>query len=193
MGLHRTCPADVFNRYARILLSMGKLVSIVVIIILVPVFAFVFFSNKPNSSVEPSFSTLPESIKASSAPIVDVQASFAIFTNGTFRVFTANMYHNLSQDAYIEASNPNIVRVKKSGTTWNSFFSTLPFKLTSECLTTGTKETFCSGNKGTLKFYINGEKSTNALSQEIKDGDKLLVTFGLESEAQIRQQIERIP
>ncbi len=174
---------------------MNKVFGIVVIVILISLFGFIFFSSKqavPNSSSSESGSS-QQTIENSATPITDIQASFAIFTNGSFRVFTAAMYHNLSQDAYIDASNPNIVQVKKSGTTWNDFFSTLPFKLTSECLTTGTKETFCTGKSGTLQFYINGEKNINALSQEIKDGDKLLVTFGKESDAQIKQQINKIP
>ena len=175
---------------------MRKVVGIVAIIILISLFGFIFFSSKktiPESSSSKN-SALPAPTETSSAaPITDIQASFAIFTNSTFRIFTASMYHNLSQDVYIEANNPNVVRVKKAGTTWNDFFSTLPFKLTSQCLTTGTKETFCTGKNGTLQFYINGEKSPNALSQEIEDGDKLLVTFGKELDAQIKQQIDKVP
>jgi len=125
--------------------------------------------------------------------IVNESASFAIFTNGTFRAFTATMYHNLSPDVFIEASNPNVILIKKDGLTWNDFFSTLPFKLTYECLTTGTGQTFCSGSKGALKFYINGEKSVNALDQRINKGDKLLITFGNESEMVIKKQFDRIP
>ncbi len=174
---------------------MSKLVSVVVIGIMMTLFGFALYSNKkttPESTIV-THSTPPDATATSVAPITNIQASFAIFTNGTFRVFTERMYHNLSQDAYIESGNPNVVHVKKAGTTWNDFFSTLPFKLTSECLITGTKQTFCTGNRETLQFYINGEKSGTALSQEIKDGDKLLVTFGSESEAQIKQQISRIP
>lgn len=174
---------------------MSKVVGVAVIVILIALFGYFLFSNKqttPESSLSEN-NTYTETAKSSAAPMIDIQASFAIFTNGTFRIFTANMYHNLSNDAYIEASNPNLVQVKKGGTTWNDFFSTLPFKLTPECLTTGTKETFCTGNKGTLQFYINGEKNNNALDQEIKQGDKLLVTFGKESDAQIKQQIDKIP
>ncbi len=171
---------------------MSKLVGAAIIIILISFFGFIFFSGKSNIP-ESSNSRPSESTETSVTPATDIQASFAIFTNGTFRVFTASMYHNLSQDVYIEAISPNVVRVKKSGTTWNDFFSTLPFKLTSECLTTGTKQTFCTDNKGELQFYLNGVKNNNILNQEIKDGDKLLVTFGSESEAQIKQQIERIP
>ena len=174
---------------------MRKAIGIVIMVVLISLFGFIFFSSKQAVPSSPSSesSSSQQTIENSATPITDIQASFAIFTNGTFRVFTAAMYHNLSQDAYIDASNPNIVQVKKAGTTWNDFFSTLPFKLTPECLTTGTKEMFCTGNKGTLQFYINGEKDTYALSQEIKDGDKLLVTFGKESDAQIKQQIDKIP
>jgi hypothetical protein len=166
-----------------------------VIAILLSITGFIFVQNKqivPQTSsskkITPSKLTEP-----SVNPITDIQASFAIFTNGTFRIFTAAMYHYLSQDVYIEVSNPNRVQVKKSGTTWNDFFLTLPFKLTSDCLITGTNETYCSGSLGALQFFINGVKYDNALDQEIKDGDKLLVTFGTESEAQIKQQVDRVP
>lgn len=103
------------------------------------------------------------------------------------------MYHNLPQDVYIEANNPNIVKVKKSGITWNNFFSTLPFKFTHDCLTTSIKEIFCTGNNGTLKFYLNGERKEAIRDQEIQNDDKLLVTFGNESEYTIKQQVDKIP
>lgn len=45
--------------------------------------------------------------------VVDYRASFAIFTNGLKRTFTAAMYHNQSEEVYIESSNPSIVFVKK--------------------------------------------------------------------------------
>ncbi len=154
------------------------------------VYGFISFSIKKTPPETILLKQTPHPTKT--AQSVDYSAGFAIFTNGTFRVFTASMYHNLSQDVYIEANNPNVVKVKKTETTWDDFFQTLPFKLTPQCLTTGTNETFCTGSKGTLQFYINGEKSSNVLSQEIRQGDKLLVTFGNESAAQIKQQIDKI-
>lgn len=174
---------------------MSKIVGVGVIIILVSFFGFIILS-KEQTLLEPSSSGSSKPIASTntSAPKdINITASFAIFTHGTFRIFTASMYHNLSEDAYIEAVNPNIIYVKKAAITWNNFFTTLPFKLTSECLTTGTKETFCTGNGGALKFYINGEQNNGALSEEIKEGDKLLVTFGNESEEVIKQQFNKIP
>lgn len=124
--------------------------------------------------------------------IADYKASFAIFTNGTFRVFTVAMYHNLSEDVFIQADNPNIVHVKKNGITWNDFFKTLPFKLAKDCLTTGTGETFCNNGQASLKFYINGVKTDDLLEKEIKNGDRTLITYGSESDVEIQRQIEKV-
>lgn len=125
--------------------------------------------------------------------LVEIKASFAIFTSGTFRTFSAAMYHNQSEDAYLEASNPNVVIVKKTNTTWGDFFNTLPFTVTSDCLTTGTGQKFCSGSTGELKFYLNGQKVQNLLETEIGNGDKVLISFGNETEAQIQNQLSQIP
>jgi hypothetical protein len=174
---------------------MNRVIVITVIVILFLVAGYLIFSNsKKNINSTADEVSLEQSNKSLPAPqIVNRQASFAIFTNGTFRVFTAPMYHNRSTDAYIEAGNPNIVKIKKTGTTWNNFFKTMPFSLTKECLTTGTRETFCSNSNGVLKFFLNGTEDSNALDKEIKDGDQVLVTYGNESEQQIQSQIQKIP
>ena len=83
--------------------------------------------------------------------------------------------------------------MKKTNITWNDFFSTLPFKLSQDCLTTGTNETFCTGSSGTLKFYLNGEEKPEVLNLVIESGDKLLVTFGKESTETIKKQLDEIP
>lgn len=141
--------------------------------------------------------TLPSqtpSPQATVTPVaVDYRASFAIFTSGTFRIFTAAMYHNRSKDVFIQADNPNVVHAKKAGITWNDFFQTLPMKLTKECLTTGTKQTFCTGGDGTLRFYRNGSYDKDALDRAIHHGDQLLVSFGNESEDQIQKQLQQVP
>lgn len=123
----------------------------------------------------------------------DIKASFIIYTNGTRRDFTASKYHNQSTDIFLEAATPNIVNVKKSGLTWADFFKTLPMKLEKDCLTTGTGQVFCNNDNGSLKFYLNGQLNPNALEMEIKEGDKLLVTYGIENGNQVQDQLNSIP
>jgi len=125
--------------------------------------------------------------------LVDYQAGFAIFTNGIFRVFTLSMYHHRSEDVFIDSNEPNIVRVKKRGITWGDFFRTLPLKLTDECLTTGTGETFCTNDKDKLSFHINKAEAQTFLDQEIRDGDRVLITYGNNLKQIIDEQFQKVP
>lgn len=166
---------------------MKRIPVIGALVIIVAVGFFLFFSS--NSPIK--ITTIPTAT-TQSQQAQDIKAAFAIFTNGTFRVFTAAMYHNLSTDVYIQADNPNIIHIKKSGVTWNDFFKTLPFKLTENCLITGTGETFCSGQDGTLKFYLNGVRNDTLLDKTINPGDRALITFGNEAETQIQGQLDKV-
>ncbi len=92
-------------------------------------------------------------------------------------IFTDSMYHNQSEDVYIEALEPNRIKITKSGTTWNQFFETLPFTLTKECLVTGTKQTFCTSDSGTLSFYLNDQEMPDVLDAIVAADDHLRVEF----------------
>lgn len=170
---------------------------IIIIGIIIVVTSSIFFLNqtkpeeKKNATSQFSVSTAPSLIQADKE--VDYTAGFAIFTNGTFRIFTAPMYHNQSEDVFIESSNPNIVRVKKADITWDDFFKTLPFKLAKDCLTTGTGQTFCTNSNGKLSFYLNNIEDSSVLEKQINKGDRLLVTYGNENEEQIQLQLQKIP
>ena len=149
-----------------------KKIWLLVLVVFV-ILAAIFF-------LRPKTSTLPND--QTSTPTVtpkptDITASFEIVTLGTKRIFTSTMYHNLSTDVYISAADPNQVHVKKEGTTWTDFFATLPMKLSKDCLTTGTGQTFCSNDSQRLKFFINDKEDPSALDKEINEGDKLLVTY----------------
>ena len=167
-----------------------KLIFLAVAVLLIAAGAFIV-KNKNQFKTNPTVQTTqPED--ASSPAAVDINAAFAIYTNGTFRIFTAVMYHNLSEDVFIESGNPNIVQVKKNGVTWGNFFGTLPMKLTSDCLTTGTGQTFCSNEAQTLKFYINGERIENFLDAQINQNDRALISFGSERDSEINNQLEKV-
>ncbi len=164
---------------------MKRIAFLILIALLAAVFVYAH-SNKeePRPGIPTAFMKREDK--------VDHKASFAIFTHGTFRVFTASMYHDRSPDVFIQADNPNIVHVKKSNVTWDDFFRTLPFKLTKECLITGGGETFCSGQGGILKFYLNGKRNDDLLKEVVRPNDRVLVSFGNEKESQIKNQLDGV-
>jgi hypothetical protein len=180
---------------------MKLTISILVAVSLIALGAILINQNRQQSpksfqtsnKISPTFAITAKAVTAPDVLRTEAKASFAIFTHGTFRVFTAAMYHNLSPDVFIEDSNPNIIHVKKLGLTWDDFFRTLPFKLTKDCLTTGTGQAFCSNSSGSLKFYLNSTQKPDALSQPINHGDQLLITYGNETDQQIELQNRQIP
>lgn len=110
--------------------------------------------------------------------VPDYTARFTIITNGLTRNFSAKMYHNLDEVVYLESSDPSVVHVKREGKTWGDFFATLPFKLSPNCLTTGTGETFCTNSTHSLKFILNDNIASGALDKIINPGDNLVVRYG---------------
>lgn len=166
---------------------MTKRVVVFIIVIIIASIGIVYLKN--NATMKPTF------------PIDDTnpisesmyKASFAIYTNGIKRDFSLPMYHNLSRNVYITSENPNIILVENSQPTWDDFFATLPFSLTKTCLTTGTGETYCTGDLGKLRFFINGSENPDILDALINPFDRLLVSFGNESDEVIQTQIESIP
>ena len=149
--------------------TLGFLVLLTAVV----VGGYFLFSKKEVGSA----SNLATQIPQATSEEVNIEANFDIYTNGTKRVFTSSMYHNLSSDVFIESGRPNTVQVRKEGVTWNNFFETLPMELTKDCLVTGTKQTFCTGNDGVLKFYINDIEDKDALDKQIRKGDNLLVKY----------------
>jgi len=177
---------------------MSKLVgfSIVAILLVAVISVFMFmnlsFENTKNAiEVKKKLNENLPAEEILDTEEVSKKAAFAIFTNGTFRIFTDSKYHNLSEDVYLEASNPNIIHVKKIGITYNDFFQTLPMNLTRDCLITGTGQTFCNGENGQLKFYLNGgERVDDLLEKEIKNGDRALISFGDEDDQITKDQLD---
>jgi len=153
---------------------MKKLILLFIVIFLSAVIGYFYLntdSNQTSSTTETIISPTPINV------FTDFTATFSITTNGTVRTFTNPDYHNLSEDVYIEASNPNTINVTRSGVKWNDFFTSLPFSLSKDCLTTGTGQTFCTDESGTLKFFINGTENPDALDLEIMPNDNLEVVY----------------
>lgn len=161
------------------------IIFIIVVAFITLIFGLMFYTPLKTSKVKTNSYSKPTITE------INYEANFLIFTNGTRRIFTDSMYHNLSGDVYIKGGNPSSVIVKKTGITWKDFFKTLPMSLNYECLVTGTGQTFCSDNAFTLKFYINGVKTDGALDRVIKDKDRLIISFGNESQEEIKNQLKQ--
>lgn len=164
-----------------------------ILIVVATATAFVFLL--PEETAAPTREdgkSMDDKPKESTVREVDERAAFAIFTNDTFRTFTHERYHFKSPKVFLTPDTPNVLVIKEEGVTWQDFFNTLPMKLSKDCLVTGTGQTFCSSDAGTLRFYLNGKRDDDLLKRAINEGDKALISYGSD-ESQISEQLTRIP
>lgn len=151
---------------------------IILIGIAVLAFGFFYYLNQKSDLVSPPEIVSTQTTEpAASTSSENFEAKFEIYTLGTKRQFGNAMYLGQSEDAYLTSDDPSVVHVEKSGITWQEFFDTLPFQIDKECLHTGTSQTFCTDKDGTLKFFLNGDETSNALSAPIMPGDSLVVRY----------------
>lgn len=166
---------------------MKVIVAIGITVLLLVLASQIIFSPKQSTPISVSPTPTP-----AISQTTNKQAKIAIYTNGTLRIFTDPRYHNKSKDVYIEVGNPYVIQVKKAGITWGDFFVTLPMKVTTTCLITGTGQEFCNNETHTLKFYINNKEVPDALSKEIHSQDKLLISYGPTSDPAIQTQLQQV-
>lgn len=150
--------------------KLGKGIVALTILVLATIVS-ISLTRKPDLKPETTDPIVEKTVKT------EFTASFEIYTNGTKRIFSDSKYHDLSPTVYIQNPNPSTVYVRSSGITWDDFFKTLPMKLTSECLTTGTGQFFCTGENGKLQFFINDTEDPDALEKVINPNDILLVIY----------------
>ena len=154
---------------------MRKFILILVAVVVVGL--AVYFLTRKMEVPEIQYSPSSYQVAVETPEEVNFTARFEIYTLGTRRIFTAEMYHNQSTDVFIQNPDPNIINVHKAEITWADFFGTLPFKLEKDCLLTGTGQSLCNNETQKLHFTLNDIEVSNALDLEIKPGDNLVVEY----------------
>jgi hypothetical protein len=136
---------------------------------------------------------------------VHYHANFALYVNGKrdpFKSFT--FYEEVNACASDELDNPKtrvhmhnqnggLVHVHAHATTWGQFFDNLGYTLGDTVLKTddGVYVTNVDGNK--LTFTLNGKPVDTVANRLIQSEDKLLINYGQDSDATLRQRSDQIP
>lgn len=136
-------------------------------------------------------------------------ANFALFVNGQREAFALPTYYEEVQACSGDNQSPRgrvhmhqeegnkedsySIHVHDTAVTWSNFFANLGYALGNGVLYTGSK-TYVDGQDGNrLNFYLNGEKVPTIANQVINDKDVLLVSYGTEDDAALKQQYATIP
>lgn len=123
---------------------------------------------------------------------IHIHADFKVYVNGQAIDFSQQKYQVRVQYVHVEDNDGDVVHVHAPGMTLGIFLNSLGFHLTSSCLTTDDGTKMCNSGSKTLKVYVNGKQIQDGASYEIKDLDKILVSYGSETDAQVQTQLKTI-
>ena len=72
------------------------------------------------------------------------------------------------------------------------FFESVGMRFDSNCIALENKEKFCNENNKKLKFFVNGKESNEFDNYVFNDLDKVLISYGDESEEELKNQLASI-
>jgi hypothetical protein len=139
-------------------------------------------------------------ILAAPEPPVHYHANFAVFVQGERYDFSGDRYMQdvaacpgdvrdvpPASRVHLHNNDPDVVHVHHGGVTWGHLLANLGFVLGDEVLVTSSGETHLDGAGGTLKFIVNGRPDPSIRNRTIRPRDRLLISFGPESESQVME------
>lgn len=135
-------------------------------------------------------------------------ADFALFIRGQQFDFSQPQFISHEdadeEDETADMHEPRftVVHVHRELTTWDEFLTSLHFKLTDPsylgvdsartCMTLPSAEKLCGDATNSWKFYVNGVKVDGVANITIHDLDRVLMSYGSESEPQVLAQVAEV-
>lgn len=105
---------------------------------------------------------------------------------------SASKYQLVSYWANFEEPYENIIHIQSDKTTVRFLFETLNFKINQNCFILDDGADFCTNEKYSLKYFINNILVSDIQNYEIHDGDRILISYGNETQKEIEQQLKEL-
>lgn len=128
---------------------------------------------------------------------VHYHADFALYINGQRFDFVQEKYMStenktLSNFAHLHDLNGNIIHKHASGITLEFFLETVDMKLNDTCFILDDGASYCNERNKKLKMYVDGKRNDKFADYDLQDEDRILVSYGDESEEEIQAQIQSV-
>jgi hypothetical protein len=140
---------------------------------------------------------------------VHYHANFALYMNGKQEEFKNKRYYTPgemcsaeaimtpSERAHMHDNVNNVIHVEHDATTWGHFFTNLGWYLGPRFIQSPDRTLFTESDTNKLHIILNGQDYTDfgegVTNTVISDTDKLLVSYGDQSETEIQRQYKSIP
>ena len=166
-------------------LTFGKILTygLIALVVFVVGYAFVWALTTPSGS---------GGIGASGS--THIHQDFKVYIEDKAIDFSQGKYQkpHLNARVHLEGGNGDLIHKHATGVTMGFFLKSLDMSFDKNCLILDTGEKYCSGDDKTLKFYVNSKPNNEWENYDLKDLDKILISYGNESEEAITQQLASI-
>lgn len=120
-------------------------------------------------------------------------AAFKLFINKEEPVnFGQSQYQIKSPYIHFEDNNGAIIHRHATGVDLGFLFESIKMKFDSKCITLNNGTSYCNEGDKTLKFFVNGVTNDMYGKYVLKYGDKILITYGNETQKQIEGQLRTL-
>ena len=106
--------------------------------------------------------------------------------------FSATTYQIKSSWIHFEESDGNTIHRHSSGVTLDYLFGTLGIGIDEDCYIFSDGRQFCTNEDYSLKFFINRNFVDSINDHVIQDGDRILISYGSETESQLADQLNEL-
>lgn len=120
-----------------------------------------------------------------------IHADIKVYINGQSIDFSQKKYQLTTSYIHFEDGIGDVVHIHATGLTMGHLFKSLNGDFNNNCLNFEGKS-YCNDNNKKLKFYVNGRPNDEFGYYFIKDLDKILVSYGSESSAELQTQLNSI-
>jgi hypothetical protein len=126
-----------------------------------------------------------------------VHADFHIVVNGTQVDLSGDQFQTTSEqelhdELHLHDNNGEVVHIHAENKTFGEFLDSLGIELTEECLTLDSQ--YCTNDTKRLKLFVNNERYQDNITQYVPmDDDRVLLYYGTEDDAFIRERLDAIP
>ena len=106
--------------------------------------------------------------------------------------FSAPAYQIKSSWIHFEGNDGTTVHKHATGVKLGYLFDTLSLGLDDQCFEFQDGRSFCTNDDYSLKFFINGQQVNDVRDYEIQEDDKILISYGAETQEEIDAQLAEL-
>lgn len=118
-------------------------------------------------------------------------ADVKVYINGKAVDFSQSKYQLAARFIHFEEGIGDVIHTHATGLTMGHLFKSLGADFGNNCLAF-EKTDYCNGENAKLRLYVNGRPNSEFDNYIIKDLDKILVSYGSESDEEIQKQLNSI-